>query len=40
LTIVLIHLQQHVSALKNHLQAENKAVYIIPCHKIDEISFT
>jgi len=33
-------LQQHVSAPKSRLQAEYKAVYIIQCHKMDEISFT
>ena len=28
------NLQQHVSALKTHLQAEYKAVYAIQCHKM------
>jgi len=40
LTIILNNLQQHVSAIKSHLQAEYKAAYIIKYHKMDEISFT
>jgi hypothetical protein len=30
-------LQQHVSALESHLQAECKKVYIKQCHKMEEI---
>jgi len=29
LTIILNKIQQHVSALKSHLQSEHKGVYII-----------
>ena len=32
LTIILNNLQQHVSALKSHLQSEYKAVHILQCH--------
>jgi len=39
LNIILNNLQQNISALKSHLQAEYKGVYIIQCHKMDEISF-
>jgi hypothetical protein len=35
----LNNLQQHVSALKSHLQNEYNGVYIIQCHKMDEVSF-
>jgi len=38
--MILNNLLQHVSALKSHLQAECKGLYIIQCHKMDEISFT
>jgi len=34
-----IKLQQHISDLKSHLQAEYKEVYVIQYHKMDEISF-
>jgi hypothetical protein len=39
LTTFLSNLQQHISALKSHLQVEYKGVYTIQCHKMDEISF-
>jgi hypothetical protein len=39
LIITLNNLQQHVSVPKSRLQAEYKGVYIIHCHKMEEISF-
>jgi len=39
LTLTLNNLQ-HVWALKSHLQAEYKAVYVIQCHKMYQISCT
>jgi translation elongation factor EF-1alpha len=38
--IILNNLQRRVSALIRHLQDEYKGVYIMQCHKMDEISFT
>ena len=36
LTIITNNLQQHVSALKSHLQAEYKGVYIIQSHIMED----
>jgi uncharacterized protein (DUF2249 family) len=38
LTIILNSLQQHVSTLKNHLQAEYKGAYKTQYHKMGQIS--
>jgi len=40
LIVILNNVQQHVMALTSHLRAEYKVVYVIQCHKVDEISFT